>query len=131
MIHKTKVKCDLGSGLGGESQGGLYMTLFYKQLLCSPRFSSVGPLLSESLSLCQAGVVCVCGRRGTVGGGLCHVWLCHCLLSCLLSFFPFCGKAGAKGQQIYLLPLCLSLESDGTIVNFIFHYVGLHRDSCY
>lgn len=64
MIHKTKVKCDIGLGLGGESQGGLYMTLFYKQLLWSPRFSSVGLLLSESLGLCQAGVLCVCGCRG-------------------------------------------------------------------
>lgn len=52
-------------------------------------------------------------------------------LSCLLSFFPFGGKAGAKGQQLYLLPLCLSLKSDGTTVNFIFHYVGLNRDLCY
>lgn len=95
MIHKTKVKCDIGLGLGGESQGGLYMTLFYKQLLWSPRFSSVGLLLSESLGLCQAGVLCVCGHRGTVGGGLCYAWLYHCTVLPLV-ILPILWRGGCK-----------------------------------
>ena len=47
---QTTAKCDIGLGLGGESRGVLYFTLFYKQLLFGPWFNSMGLFLSELLS---------------------------------------------------------------------------------
>lgn len=96
---------------------------FYKQLLFSLWFSSVGPFLSGLLSfLPKSQCVTDCmGRMWKLGMSSLSS---AALLSCLPSFFASCGKAPGflhKGAWVYLEASCLSLELDGTSVNFIFH----------